>query len=51
MKDDAGRIMEIRGKNTNTKRVNEPRGNQVFINNNCLFFSYKSPFIGYGDEE
>ena len=37
MKDDAGRIMEIRGKNTNTKRVNKPRGNQVFINNIIMF--------------
>ena len=27
------------------KRVNEPRGNQVFINNNISFFSYNFRFI------
>ena len=33
--------------NTEVKVSKEPN----FIKNNCPFFSYKSPFIDYGDEE
>ena len=40
--------MEIRGKNTEHKRVNEPRGNQVFINNN-VFFVYNR--LSYREKE
>ena len=43
-----GRGMEeTRGGMMNTKR----KRNQIFINKNCLLFSYKSPFIEYGDGE
>ena len=47
----AEEVMEIRGKNTNTKRETHQLTKFSFIKENCLLFSYKPPFIEYGDGE
>ena len=47
----AEEVMEIRGKNMNTKGETHQRTKFSFIKKNCLLFSYKPPLIEYGDGE